>query len=190
MPPAAEDIASAKSDSPFLVAVSKCQGSQRREVLAGGQEGGLWVLVLSPVWDGTFSCPSRLWSSVHYPWVQPRSLPLLSHPWVRGRYSTVSQFLGPWNVCFRLLSIWGFMSLKCCNRSCDPIIDSLPSSTPIADSASVRSHWAWWSRTWATSWGSSRSQAASPFGGPSVSRNYGWRGPCALCCLVADVLRG
>ena len=150
MPPVAEDIASAKSDSPFLVAVSKCQSSQRLEVLAGGQEGGLWVLVLSPVWDGTFSCPSRLWSSVHYPWVQPRSLPLLSHPWVRGGYSTVSQFLGPWNVCFRPLSIWGFVSLMCCNRTCDPIIDSLPSSTPIADLASVRSHWAWWSQTWAT----------------------------------------
>ena len=102
-------------------------------MLAGGQAGGLWVLVLSSVWDGTFSCPSRLWSSIHYPWVQQLSLPLLSHPWVHGRYSAVSRFLGPWNVCFRLLSLWAFVSLKCCNRTCDPIMASLPSSTPTAD---------------------------------------------------------
>ena len=115
--------------------------------------------------------------------------------------------LGPWRI-FRCVpvsgplecllqapltmgfSLWGFVSLKCCNRTCDPIVASLPSSTPIADLASVQAHWAWWSWTWATSWGSSRSQAASPLGGPGLSRNYGWRGPHALCCLIADVLRG
>ena len=128
MPPAAEDIASAKSDSPFLVAVSKCQGSQRPEVLAGGQVGGLWVLVLSSVWDGTFSCPSCLWSSIHYPWVQQLSLPLLSHPWVRGGYSAVSQFLGPWNVCFRLLSPWSshYGGSYLLNAATGPVIPSWP----------------------------------------------------------------
>lgn len=145
---------------------------------AGGTDGrsGGRPGVLSSVWDGTFLCPSCLWSSVHSPWVQQLLLPLLSHPWVCGRYSMVSQFLGPWNVCFRLLSICGFLSLSCCNldhRTCDPIMASLSSSTPIADLASVQPHWVGLVfRTWATSWGSSRLQAASPLGGPCLSRNY------------------
>ena len=169
---------------------SPCGCVQMPGVLMGGQAGGLWWYHLCGMAHshGPLSLVSRPLP------LGPAALAATPEPsWVCSRYSVVSQLLGPWNVCFRLLSIWGFMSLSCCNldyRTCDPIMASLSSSTPIADLASVQPHWAWCSRTWATSWGSSRLQAASPLGGPCLSRNYGWRGPRALCCLVSDVLRG